>query len=94
MNKVYNESSKEVTVVGDLYSHAYNKEVFNITLPKLIEKLWSNWNRGGLERHTDPDELYMIMTSEHVHGVEERRCLYQSAYFYFDKERTNINKRL
>lgn len=85
-NKIITQSGKEVFAVGQDGSHARNLVQFDITLPKLIDKLFRNWSRGGLDRHTEPHELYAIMYADEV-KLEDYNSLYQSAYYYFTVEK-------
>lgn len=80
------QNGKIIIAVGAEGSHVRNKDEFNITLPKLIDLLDKNWCRGGLDRHTEPQDLFDIMQDDGV-PKEKQSSLYNSAYYYFDVTR-------
>ena len=83
MNKIYNQSGKEIIACGNVGSPIRCKEQFNITFPRCFDILINNWIRGGLERHTEPNELFDEMKKYPVVNEEDRIDLYRSLYFYF-----------
>jgi hypothetical protein len=84
MNKIWNQSLKNVIACGSDGSPIRCRDKFDITFPKLLTTLQNNWCRGRLERHTDPNELYEIMTNDGI-VKEFHSDLYRAVYFYFDE---------
>jgi hypothetical protein len=86
MNHVENQKGERIIAVGAEGSHVRNRDVFNITIPKMIEKIWSNYYWGGTLRHTRLEELDDICQDDN--GPKEWwRSVQATAYYYFDEER-------
>jgi hypothetical protein len=85
MNKITNESGIEVVAVGYEGSHVRNFDMYNVTMPKLIDTLLSNWSIGIVDESKCRQDLYAIMESANI-PKEKHNSLYKTAYFYFEQE--------
>jgi hypothetical protein len=83
MNKIKNQSGVEIICVGSKGSHIRNRNVYNLTITKLINLINKNWALGGLARHTEHNELIFICEDDNI-PVEEIQRLIASANFYSD----------
>lgn len=87
-NKIINQSGKEVFAVGQDGSHARNLVEFDVTIPKLIDRLFFYWcNDVKSNQLYRLSELYSIMEEDAV-PKEKWNQLYQSAYYYFTVQKT------
>lgn len=81
MIKILNQSNESIIAIGQEGSHIRNKEVYNITLPKLIQLINNNWMHTGIYRHTSHIELEYIMEDDNIPKTEWNHII-KSAYFY------------
>lgn len=88
-----NQKGEFIIAVGQEGSFARIKTEFDITIPKLIEKLWSYWYQGGINRHTPHYELENICEDDEV-AKEMWSKLINTAYYYFTEELKKANEKV
>ena len=86
MNYIINEDGIKVPAIGQEGSYSRISQEFNNTLDKLIYKIEINWERGGISRHTDHNELVDILNDANINPLSHSRII-NAAYYYFDTKR-------
>ena len=81
MNKIRNQTGGFIISVGEEDSHIRNKEVYYITIKKLINHINNNWLQGGLNRHTPYIELEYICEDDNI-PKDKINGLINSANYY------------
>lgn len=81
MNHTINESNERIIAIGNEGSHMRNKCEFNLTLPKLIQRInnsnaWSNIIDSNIT-----NDLTNICQDGNI-PLNKRNDLIKSAYFY------------
>ena len=82
MNKIYNQSGLEIIACGGNCSPIRCKEQFDITFPKLLDKMINNWFQ---ERSlTQEWELEDIAIEDNIDKIYWRD-LFQAVKFYYNE---------
>ena len=81
MNYVINESKNICIAIGDKDSFARTKQIYNITLPKMISKLYQFFAYNV--RPEINKELTMFLEDEKIEK-EEHGKLIKAAFFYYE----------
>lgn len=82
MNATINQDGAVIFCIGSERSHIRLKEEYNITIPKLINHINNCWDRTGLARHADHNDLVNIAEDDGIFDKSLISDLIRSAYFY------------
>lgn len=84
MNHIVNQSGETIIAIGSEGSHIRNKTKFNITFPKVLEKLSEQWEQrssdSGWISYFDLQEICIIDGL----SIQEYNALIRTALFYLN----------
>lgn len=85
MNKITNQSGEIVIAIGENFSMARMKQLYNLTMPKLIQRIhnsnaWSSIKDSSLDR-----DLCFLIEDDNIPN-EHRQTLLLAAKYYCNEE--------
>jgi hypothetical protein len=83
MNKTYNQLGEEIIAVGEKGSHIRNSEEYNITMPKLIQRIGNSNAWSDIPDSSEFKDLEYICEDDNI-PKSEWQNLIRSAKFYGD----------
>jgi hypothetical protein len=83
MNKTRNQLGDEIIAVGAKGSHIRNKLEYNITIPKLIQRIRNSRGWSHIPDTSLYKDLEYICEDDNT-PKSEWRSLIETAYFYYD----------